>query len=112
MTRIGVLTGGHIVLEALEIEAAAAVADVAVRSQVVSASSSAEPCQHGPARVAQGTRERLGSEPVHDDQAPVPLLEPCEPLLIPGRRGPHNSRRNARRGDGLIQAAGNLAPNP
>src|SRR4029453_16774557 len=102
---------GQIVLEALEVEAATAVADVAVRSnQVLSASSSAEPCQRGPARVAQGTRERLGAEPGHDDQAPVAALEPCQPVLIPGSQGAAQQQMEPWPGEGLVQAAGNLVP--
>jgi hypothetical protein len=47
---------------------------------------------------------------VYDDQVPEPLLEPCEPLLIPGRRGAAQQQMERWRGQGLMQAAGNLAP--
>ena len=62
--------------DAREVEAGTAVADIAVGSdQVLGAVPGAEAGQRRPARVAQLARERLGAEPVHDDQAAMAFLE-------------------------------------
>ena len=98
-------------LQAVEVEAGTAVADVAVRSdQVLCAVSSAQSCQRGLARVAEVRAERLGAEPVHGDQAAVTLRESGQPLPVPCRRSAAQQQLERWRGKGLMQAAGNLAP--
>ena len=100
---------GHVAFEAVEVEARAAVADVAVRpNQVLCAVPGAEPSQGGSARVAERPRGGLAAEPVHRDQAPVTRLEPCQALLIPGVRGAAQQQLERWRGEGLMQAAGDV----
>jgi hypothetical protein len=98
-----------VALEACEVEAGTAVADMAVGpDQVLGAVAGAETGQRGPARVGQLAGERPGAEPVHDDQAAVLFLEPGQPLKVPEVRGPAEQQMKRWRGECLLQAAGKL----
>ena len=96
-------------LQAVEVEAGAAVADVTVGpNQVVGAVAGAEPGQGGPVRVAErGLRGGLAAEPVNRDQVPVACLQPRQPLLVPCARGAAEQQLERGRVQGVVQAAGN-----